>query len=357
MDAIAESAMSDLVAAGRTVTNTATVRIDERAGLGSTMKLVTGGKMRPDRFDIVTADGPSGPECVIWPMMAATALPGEYHARLRGALAAPAMYGETLVSSNWQSPERELQKWLRSEKFEAHTLPNEMKQGLTKVNLEHVIDLWAEASDRSRLVITLGGIAGHGSMSAAITVADRLAPSVAMSMTMGPNEPLGGARYASLADAALDGSLFTMSDDAHGSGESASASVPLIDPETRARAIVAAAQPHSGKRMIVGEIDDVKKRTNVFNKVAPGADPAQFLAFFDTGMRAKGKAGIAFFTDAIHVNEMGSNRSARYDEITGHRSASGKVLISVRGGDDVELLVGNETEPVMAVLAAASGQG
>ena len=185
MDAITESTIEDLAKAGRTITNTATVQIDERAGLGSTMKLVTGGKMRPDRFDVVVAHGPTGPEAVIWPLMASTPLPGEYHTRLRGALATPVTYGETLLSSNWQSPDRELQKWLRKEKFDAYMLPNEMKQGFTKVGLDHVVDLYPEASDRSRLVITLGGMGGIGSVKVALTVSGLLAPSVAMSMTTG----------------------------------------------------------------------------------------------------------------------------------------------------------------------------
>lgn len=316
------------------------------------MKLLTGGKLRPDRFEVINADGPLGREVVVWPMMASTPLPGEYHVRLSGALRAPAVYKSGFVGVNWSSPDAELQSWLRKETFEAHLLPNNMKQGLTKLDLEHVVDVFAESSHVSRLVMTLGGFGGIGTIKSALSIADRLAPSIALSAASGPSEPLGGCRYSGLADAAFDGTLEQL---AAQEAADEQAERPFVDPVVRQEAIRAATQQHEGKRVLLAPITDEKRAANVFSKVARGVDPASLVAFFDTGMRANGKAGIAFAADEIHVHELGTHHAARYDDLRSIRRANGKVIIEVRGAEDIELLVGNGDEAVVAMLQATLG--
>ena len=349
MESITQETVSSLEKAGRTVASLVTLTIGERAGLGSNLKLVTGGKLRPDRFEVITAEGPLGREIVVWPMMAATPLPGEYHVRLRGALRAPAVYKSGFIGTNWSSDDSELQSWLRQEKFEAHLLPNDMKQGLTKLDLDHVVDVFAESADVSRLVMTLGGIGGIGTVKKALIIADRLAPSIAMSNAPAASEPLGGTRYSELADAAFTGAI-----DALATSEAADEPIlPVIDSTVRVQAVVDAARPHEGKRVVIGVIKDVKRSTNVFNRVAPGADPGSLVAFFDTGMRANGKAGIAFLADEIHVNEMGDHRSAPYEDLRSVRVNNGKVIIEVAKVDAIELLVGNDNAAIVEMLSAA----
>ncbi len=316
------------------------------------MKLLTGGKLRPDRFVVVTADGPIGREVVIWPMMAAVPLPGEYHLRLRGALRSPAYYKSGFIGVNWSSPDAEIEAWLRKEKFEADRLPNEMKFGLTKVTLDHVIDIFAEAADVSRVVMTLGGFSGIGTVKTAMNIAGRLAPSIALSSAPGPCEPLGGVRYSGIADAAFTGAIEHA---VEREDEVDDLDRPPVDPAARIEAILEAAAQHQGKRLAVGAIDDAKRAANMFAKVVRGADPASLVAFFDTGMRANGKAGIAFLSDEIHVNELGDHRTARYEDLRSVRTHKGKVIIEVASADDIELLVGNDTDAIVAMLTAAIG--
>lgn len=354
MESITQEAVSSLEKAGRTVTSLVTLAIGERAGLGSNMKLLTGGKLRPDRFEVITAEGLLGREVVVWPMMAATPLPGEYHVRLPGALRASAVYKSGFVGTNWSSEDNELQSWLRKETFEAHLLPNDMKQGLTKLDLEHVIDLFAESATVSRLVMTLGGIGGIGTVKKALTIADRLAPSIALSTASGASEPLGGIRYAGFADAAFTGTIETLASPSESEDE---ANRPVIDADVRVRAIVNAATPHAGKRVVIGAIDDAKRLANVFSKVAPGADPGSLVAFFDTGMRANGKAGIAFLPEEIRVTEMGEHRSARYEDLRSVKVDGGKVIVNVIQADGIELLVGNDSEAIVEMLRAAIAPG
>lgn len=352
MEMIVEETTSAFDAAGRAVASVVTVPVEDRAGLGSTLKLVTGGKIRPDRFEVVTAEGPLGREVVIWPMMASTPLPGEYHVRLRGALRSAAVYANGFISVNWSSTDQELQAWLRQETFHADELPNQMKQGLTKLELKHVVDVFAEAPDVSRIVVTLGGFGGIGTVKTAIKVAGRLAPSIALSSAPGPNEPLGGVRYQGLADAAFAGVLEEM---AQPHLAESTADRPPMDPSDRLGAIRAAATPHVGKRVLLGPIEDTKRAANVFDKVARGADPSSLVAFVDTGMRANGKAGIAFTTNEIHVNELGDHSVVRYHDLRSVRSANGKVTIVAVGVDDMELLVGNDEAPIVDLVNAAMG--
>jgi len=99
---------------GRTVTGVHDVSLRAEGGALGTLAAFTGGTLSADRYEIVTATGPLGPECVVVPFDGHAVLPGEYHLMLHGALRSPVEFLRRRGGTWHAGPDEELAKWLKS---------------------------------------------------------------------------------------------------------------------------------------------------------------------------------------------------------------------------------------------------
>ncbi len=345
MEMATTSAISDLEKAGRRIDAHVDIRIGDRSNVGSSAKMIFGGKLAPDRLVAISADGPFGREVLIQSFSGFSTLPAEYYVQLPGAFRTAISYSETRFSQNWHAQDDdELQKWLRAQDFEAYLLPNELTQGLVKMNLPWVVQAFPTGADRSALVFTLGGIGGLGNIKTATTIAAQMGPSIATSTAAGPMPPLHPLRFPEIANIGFAGDL-----------ESLAEPVPEarpVDPAAVRAALPAALDEYVGERVIIGPIEDAKKHKNVFDKVAPDADPADAIAFIDLGLRSVGKAGLLFTHSAVHISELGTKATIPYDELERVDRNSDKIQISAIGHDQVSLVCGSEAAPIEAAFQA-----
>ncbi len=348
-----ETAVSELEHGGRTITANYGVAVDGRAGAGNSIKSVIGGKVSIDRFEVVVASGPFGDEVVVLPFAGVAPLPAEFHVSVPGAFRASAAYDSTarFGISDWQTPDDELKAYLRHHKFGADDLPNELKHGLTKVSLEWVMQVFATSTDRSSIVFALGGFGGIGTIKVAHRILQHITPALAQGRSLVPTVPIHVVRYAEIAALAAAGEL-TQPEPEPGVVQ------PTLSAADAADGVIAALQPHVGKRVFAGAIDDQKKLDNVLKKVAPGIDPASIVGFIDTGLRASGKAGFVFTADALYLSEIGDRHHLPYETIQSFRLDGDKVRITSNQPDidDIKILVGTDAAIVIEAMVAATGR-
>lgn len=352
-DMATDSAIKALTEAGRTITDHRPISFGEQHLLGGALKSVFGGKLSMSRVDVIVAEGPSGQVVVLQPYDGNTPLPGELHAVVRGALRASAAYGSSNWGGfNWHSDDEEIQGYLRSQKFSAQDLPEDLKHGLGSIRLDWTVQAFPVAADRSWIACQLGGFSGSGSHGAALTVVDQLAPAIAMSAASGPMASPHPLRLNRLAELAFEGQLTTALEE----GVAPPKEVHQLDPQTVETALRSVLQRHVGKRVLLSPITDAKKLGNIASKVAVGLDGADILAFVDTGLRASGKAGVAFTSDAIHINELGDRYVFKYEAIATFRLDGAEVSISGVDGTSMSIASNGEAAIIMEGLTAATGR-
>lgn len=326
--------------------------------MAATLKSVTGGKVSMNRADLVVADGPHGREVLVQPFAGNTPLPGELHVLVAGAFIAPAAYDDSgFFGFSWNSPDEDLQSYLREQKFAAHTLPEQLKHGLTAIKLGWTVQVQAVAADRSSICCQLGGFSGSGAHAAALTVVDQLAPAIAQSRTIAPTASVHPTRFGRFAELAFDGRLETF---LAGASSGQGAAVPPVpeplDPISARAAIEAALSHHGGKRVVVGTVTDAKKLRNITAKIARNIDPAEICGFVDTGIRASGKAGVVFTPSAVHINELGDHHHFQYSAIASFRLDGSELTIRGMDGSSVKIASHGEAAIIMESLVAATGR-
>lgn len=353
MEMATQSAVEGFAERGRTVTGQHSMTFTEGGTLGSALKSVTGGKVTMSRVDVVVANGPHGIEVVTQPYAGNTPLPGELHVLVPGALGAAAAYDDSgFLGFSWNSPNDELKKYLRSNKFAAHELPEELKHGLTAIKLGWTVQVNAIAVDRSWITCQTGGFSGMGAHVRALGIVDQLAAAVAQSYSTGPQATLHPLRLASIAELAFSGQLEDLL-----AGEAvARPERTTLDPGAARTGIIAALTPHAGKRVHVGSVGDEKIQANIAKKVAPDVNPVEICGFIDTGLRASGKAGAAFTSTAVYINELGDRHRFDYASIASFRIDGSEVSINGADGTSVKIASNGEASIIAEALAAATGR-
>lgn len=347
------AAVERLTERGRTVTGVHSLTFTEGGELGAALKSITGGKLTVSRTDVVVANGPHGTEVVTQPFAGNTPLPGELHVQVPGALADAAAYDDSgFVGFNWNCSNSELKKYLRSGKFGAHELPEELKHGLTAIKLGWTVQVNAIAADRSWIACQLGGMSGMGAHRSAIDAVDQLAMAVAQSYAAGPQPIKHPLRFGSIAEMAFSGRLesFLAGED------TGPAEQPTRDPGTVRTSIIAALTPHESKRVHVGSIDDTKIRANIAKKIATDVPSSDICGFIDTGMRASGKAGAVFTPTTVYINDIGDRYQFDYVDIRSFRLDGSEVSIAGADGTTVKIASHGEAPIIAEALAAATGR-
>lgn len=334
---------------GRTVTGVHDVSVRDDGGALGTMVAFTGGTLSADRFEIVTATGPLGDECIVVPFDGHSVLPGEYHLTLHGALRSPVEYLRRRGGTWHAGQDEELAGWLKSQKYSTYLLPDELHQGTTKVKLESILQLFPIGPQHSALVFTLGGNHTQIGLEPYLNVAGELAGAIGASAAPGPLAPLGEIRHGALAAAALAGELDVTPEPA---GSAPAESVPT----DAVGALRSALTPLLDKRVLVAPIDD-KTLGNIVKKVAKDVPGDAVIGFLDTGVRASGKSGWAFTVDTLHISSVGTAWSIPYAAIRSFGRKKSNVEIDSQVTGAVTCDVFNVEDAAIAALEAVTGLG
>lgn len=326
------------------------VELDLAGGDGAmgTLKAFTSGSVTADRLLVLAADGPHGPECVVQPLAGKAVLPGEYHLSLPGALRGAAEFAGGSFLRSWTTRgDDDLAAFLEGADLGAHELPTSVDQGLTKIELPWIAQLFPVAGDRSALVFAVGGTHMLLNVADHARVADRIAARIGGAIAEGPALPLSSPSHSDLAAQAARGSLGALLGD----------EAPRIvrSPAERVEAITAVLRPHVSKRVHVGELPS-KVAANVTKKVTNGR-PEQIVAFLDTGLRASGKAGFAFTPEAVHISEIGERWSIAYDDIRSFDWTGRHLQITTRLDGVISPDASGVENVVPLALEAATGLG
>lgn len=332
---------------GRTVTGVHDISVRDEGGALGTLAAVTGGTLSAGRYEIVTATGPLGPECVVVPFDGHAVLPGEYHLTLPGALRSPIEFLRRRGGTWHAGPDEELAGWLKSQKFPTFGLPDELQQGFTKIELERLLQLFPIGPQYSALVFTLGGNHTDIQLEPYLELAAKLGPAIAASGAPGALAPLGEIRYGALVAAAHGGELDVAPDPG---SQGAGASVP----SDTAGALHSALSPLLDKRVLLAPIED-KTLGNIVKKVAKGENGDAVIGFLDTGLRASGKVGWAFTADTLYISTIADNWTIRYADIRSFERKKNSVILDSRltGAIDSEVL--SVKDAVIPALEAVTG--
>lgn len=331
---------------GRTVTGVHDISVRDEGGAIGTLSAFVGGTLSADRYEIVTATGPLGGECLVVPFDGHAVLPGEYHMTLHGALRSPVEFLRRRGGTWHAGPDEELAGWLKSQKFPTYSLPDELRQGMTKVEIERILQLFPVGPQHSALVFTLGGIHTQIELKPYLEVATKLAQAIGASAAPGSLAPLGEIRYGQLVAAAHGGELDVAASPADAA---ASGSAPADVDSLRA-----ALGPMLDKRVLLAPIDG-GSLANIVKKVAKGESGESVVAFLDTGMRASGKAGWAFTADTLYISGIGENWSISYSDIRSFERKKNKVVLDSRLTGEISCDVFSVEEAVIPALEAVTG--
>lgn len=362
MDAVVAGHVDAFERSERTIIGVHDVDLARDRSALDTAKLITGGTLRADRLGIVVARGPFGPEVLVQPLAGRAVFPAEYHVWLPGALRSAAEFRIGRLSGSWAAPgDTDLELWLRSNGFDARSLPGTVVQGITKIRLDNAIQLHPIAHDHSSLVITLGGVPPMSRLADAFAVAEQLAPAVAASTAGGHVAAVSPVQFDVLAVAAASGQLETLlpgstSASASDSSDPSPSQPPPPDPSQRApgstpatpteapaepstpagtadervAAIRTALTPYVGKRVHLAPISDAKVAGNVSDRIVPDLDPAEIVAFLDAGIRTTGKVGYVLTAHSLHISVTGDERVVNYDDIRSAHYSDGQLRLDTR---------------------------
>ena len=341
----------------RHVTGVHDLSVREGSGALGTLSAIAGGLLRADRLEVVTATGPLGPECIVQPFHGHSVLPGEYHLTIPGALRTPVEYLRKRGGTWNAGDDDEIVKWCKSLELDTYLLPDELKQGFTRIKLESVFQLVPISTAASHLVFTLGGIHAMIDLKPYVPLAEKLAAAIAASVGPGAMPPLGTITFTELVAAAHAGQLdgLDSSTDEPPSAEPPSAEPPAQrDPRDVTARLHGALSPHTDKRVLLAPIDG-KALDNILKKVAKDVPADAVVAFLDTGMRASGKAGWAFTSDAVHISQIGENWAIPYADIRSFRREKTKAVVDSRLTGAIKCDVTWVEDLVVPALEAATG--
>ncbi len=88
--------------------------------------------------------------------------------------------------------------------------------------------------------------------------------------------------------------------------------------------------PYVGKRVHLAPISDARLAGTVSERIAPGLDPAEIVAFLDAGMRANGKVGYVLTADELHISVTGDQRVVNYSDIRSAHFSDGDLRLDTR---------------------------
>jgi len=347
---------------GRTVTGVHDVSLRDEGGVLGTLAAFTGGTLAADRYEIVTATGPLGPECVVIPFDGHAVLPGEYHLTLHGALRSPVEFLRRRGGTWHAGQDEELAKWMKSQKFPTFMLPDELKQGFTKVQIEQMLQLFPIGLQHSALVFTLGGNHADVQLKPYLELVEKLAPAIAGSAAPGPLAPLGEIRFGALVAAAHAGELDVRPGPAGSSvpaPATAAVDAPAGEssvPADTALALRSVLEPMLDDRVLIPPIAD-KTLGNIAKKILKGESVSAVIGFLDSGLRASGKAGWAFTEATLHISTPGRNWTIRYDDIRSFEpKKSDVVVMDTRNTGVIECVVSSSIQSAaVTALEAVTG--
>lgn len=340
---------------GRTVTGVYDIKLRDGGGALGTMASITGGAMSAERLEVVTANGPFGTECVVVPFDGHSVLPGEYHLTIPGALRTSVEY-QRRMGGTWNAgDDKEMATWLKKQKFPTYSLPDELKQGFTKIKLETAFQLVPVGPQHSMLVFTLGGNHTMVDLAPYVEVATKLAGAIGASAGPGPLAPFSPVRFGAVVAAAFAGELDVEPPPAPPvADQPADGSAPAGPGADMSEQLPVTLGPLVGKRVLLAPID-AKTLGNITKKVAPEVAGTEIVAFLDTGARAVGKAGLAFTASSVHIAELSKSWTIHYGDIRSFSMRKRKVVLdSVATGEITFDSFGVEDE-IIPTLEAVTG--
>jgi hypothetical protein len=276
------------------------------------------------RVGIIVASGPFGPEVVAQPLGDGDAVPAEFHVWLPGALRSAAEYRVGRLSGSWGCPgDTDVELWLRSEDFGVAALPVTVAHGYRNIKLDTVVQLHPADTNRSALIIMLGGEPPASELSAALAVTDLIAAAIVSSSASGPFGPVSPVRFAELAAAARSGKIGSsptppppaMPLQPPPPIASERIASPRNTPQARAAAIREALTPYVGRRVHLGPIADRKVAASIGERIAPNLDSGDIVGYLDAGIRASGKVGYVLTADALHIGVTGDEQTVAFTDI------------------------------------------
>lgn len=355
------SAASGFAERGRTVVQTYSVDLVEMSHRPAFAELMHGAD-GITHLDVITADGPFGPEVLIQARAGDVSLPGELYCQVPGAFGAPAAFGKVNESGlAWVSPNEQLQDYLRTHQFGAPALPGGQRSGQREINLAWTLQLNALGADQSIMVCQLSGD-DPTAVSVALAIVDHVSKVTTQSRAAGPQDTLYPLRFGFVVGLALTDQLVVappptvanedVFDTSARSWEAPTASAGSIDATAK---VAEALGRYEGKRVCVGPISEPKKLANVLRGIAPAVDIDQMCGFVDTGARANGKSGVVFTPSALYFNGVGGRHHFEYSSIESFQLESASVVITVNEGQKVKIPSAGQSLPIAEVVAAVTG--